>query len=160
MLKQRVKDKVRKVMTITSEFENLDIPDITFDVRGSCAGICRIKHGKCTLRFNLKLLEENTEDFLHFTVPHEVAHYISRKLFGSISPHGKEWKTIMKLFGIEKPLRCHNFDVTSANPWEYKCNCRTHYLSNRHHVLAESGKHYVCKGCKSFLKFIGRNNHV
>ena len=160
MLKQRVKDRVRKMVGIASEFESLDIPDITFDVQGSCAGICRIKQGKYTLRFNLKLLEENTEDFLHFTVPHEVAHYVSRKLFGSISPHGEEWKAIMKLFGIENPLRCHDFDVTSANPWEYRCSCRIHYLSNRHHALVSEGRRCVCKNCKSLLKFMGRNNHV
>ena len=160
MLKQKVKDKVCKMLAIISEFENLDIPDITFDVRGSCAGICRIEHGEFTLRFNLELLRENEEDFLEFTVPHEVAHYVTRKLFGSVSPHGEEWKLIMNYFGIEKPLRCHNFNLSSTNPWKYECNCQTHYLSNRRHTHAKKGRRYICDSCKSYLKFVGRNSYA
>jgi SprT protein len=157
MLKRRVEDKILDLMVSVVEFEDLDIPEITFDLKGQCAGMCRWTASETQLRFNLKLLTENTEDFLRFTVPHEVAHYVARKLFGEIQPHGEEWQLIMKFFGIEDPHRCHNFDVSSLNPWEYRCNCQTHYLSNRRHAHAsKEGKGYVCNDCKEKLNFVGK----
>ena len=88
--------------------KNFDIPVIKYDLKGVVAGQC-IYIG--IIRLNSFLLRENLEDFLENTIPHEVAHYIAVKVFGSlIKPHGKEWKMIMNLLGVF-PVRCHSYDV-------------------------------------------------
>lgn len=155
MLKRKVEDRVLDLLILASEFKDFDIPEIRFDLRGRSAGQC-FYNGAYVLRFNLKLLEENTEDFLRFIVPHEVAHYVSHELAGKIQPHGVEWQTIMKYFGIENPLRCHNFEMTEA-PWEYRCSCQTHFLYNKQHLrVSGDGYYYVCNDCKTKLVFIGK----
>ena len=89
------------------------------------------------LNFNQVLLDENTEDFIKQTVPHEVAHLIAGTVFPKIirrmvegriikgSPHGKEWATIMRMLGAN-PNRCHNYDISSVVrkriTFDYRCD--------------------------------------
>jgi SprT protein len=155
-MKNKVKNRVLDLLIMVSrEFE---IPEIKFDLKGACAGICYMKGNKCTLQFNLKLLEENQKDFLRFIVPHEVAHYVTASLFGKVAPHGKEWRTVMHLFGIEHPSRCHSFSLKNIYPWIYKCQCREYDISQKRHSLIINGKRtYSCRDCGDSLEFVGKN---
>jgi SprT protein len=145
-------NKVRnRVSELLDLFPGLDSPKVKFNLKGKCAGQCCFS-GTFTLRFNLKLLKENEEDYLKFTVPHEVAHMITYMVYGKVRPHGKEWKNVMYALGVRHPQRCHHYDL--GEPWKYKCDCQVHYLSNRQHEIARSGRSYVCNLCKTELKFI------
>jgi len=61
----------------------------------------------CWFEFNPNIAERNKEVFLQGVVPHEVAHYVERIVYGTHNPdcHGREWKNIMDLlFGVEPKI--------------------------------------------------------
>lgn len=157
-MKVEVRNRVHDLLVKVSELGEsvyLEIPEIKFNLKGSTAGICQMVLTKCTLRFNPKLYRENTEDFLRYTIPHEVAHYVTALLHGRVKPHGKEWKNIMNLFGIENPLRCHSYDISDLYPWIYRCDCREYSISPKKHSLIVRGKRiYTCDDCHKRLEFV------
>jgi len=137
------------------EFET---PLVRFDLRGRSAGQCLANQW---LKFNMKIAEENREDFLATTVPHEVAHWIQFKVYnyGSVKPHGREWKYVMESVMGVPAVRCHAYSVESARKvkasYRYECNCRTYDLTVIRHRRAMNGSEYRCRKCRGKLKFIG-----
>src|SRR3989338_1219589 len=75
-------------------------PRLTLDLRGMAAAVAHTTGN--VIRFNRRLFERNTADFLRHTVPHEVSHLLARRLHGrGIAPHGDEWAAIMReVFGL------------------------------------------------------------
>lgn len=128
------------------------VPTVSFDQRGKAAGMAYLQ--KNHIRYNPVLLNENYEEFIATTVPHEIAHLIAYQRFGrGVQAHGTEWKRIMVDFGVP-PARCHSFDVSNASVGEsitYRCACASHALSLRRHKKVLSGIRYVCKKCKQPL---------
>lgn len=108
------------------EFET---PQVRYDVKNTAGGLAYGQ--KWLIRFNLILCYENMKHFIEVTVPHEVAHLIQRRVYGSVRKnvdgtimtgqdgrikkvrsHGPEWAEVMKLFDLE-PKRTHSYDVSS-----------------------------------------------
>jgi SprT protein len=132
-----------------------DRPLVTFNLRGMAAAVAY--PGKNIIRMNNRLLEQNSEDFLYNTVPHEVSHLIAYRLHGHrIAPHGAEWATIMReVFGLE-PRRCHNYDVlpNMTAAYRYHCGCQAgHALGTRRHRQALRGRRYYCRRCRQPLRY-------
>ena len=91
---------------------SMPIPNLTFNVRGTNAGMAH--YGPHLVDLNMRLFEENPSYFFNQTIPHEVAHLASVHIHGPKgNGHGKEWKVIMGLIGRE-PKRCHNLDVSNV----------------------------------------------
>jgi SprT protein len=133
-------------------------PHLTFNLRGMAAAVTY--PAKNAIRINRRLLEQNVEDFLLNTVPHEVSHLIAFHVHGRfVAPHGAEWATIMrKVFGL-KPLRCHNYDVGVCMPvaYRYLCGCAVaHTFGPRRHKSALRGRRYYCRRCHQPLRFSHR----
>lgn len=134
-------------------------PEISFRLRGQKAGVAHLDEN--LLRFNPTLYEQNREDFLRQTVPHEVAHMIARALFGRrIQPHGGEWKSIMlEVFGLS-PQRCHSYAVERrpVTRYLYRCQCpeRDFPFSGQRHRLVARGRRYFCRSCRATLTFSGQ----
>lgn len=136
--------------------KNFPQPELDLSLRGRCAGQAYLQTWK--VRFNLGLLKENYEAFMQEVVPHELAHLIAFREFGSrIRPHGKEWRWVMEhVLGV--PARTtHQFDVTQTakQNYLYRCACpeRTHALTIRRHNKILRGTNYLCKSCNSILVF-------
>jgi len=148
-------------------------PKVLFTKRGQVAGTAN--HTKWVLNFNMVLLNENLEDFVHQTVSHEVAHLvtgvvypdtrISFDRFGRRTArrsHGSEWKSVMIMLGVN-PDRCHDYDVSNARvgnkrkttSFDYKCNgCdRVLPMGKIRHNRQQSGEmNYAhCRGYKLTL---------
>jgi predicted SprT family Zn-dependent metalloprotease len=52
--------------------------------------------------------DKNIKQCLSDTVPHEVAHFVTQHIYGNVSSHGIEWKSVMiKCFGIKNPMSRH-----------------------------------------------------
>lgn len=161
-LKQKVEDRVLNLLVLVSDLglTNIEIPEIRFDMKGRSAGNCTYWGYKkiCILRFNPEFLKEYEENFLKYTVAHEVAHYVVFMLYDRTEarPHGREWQMVMRVFGIENPRRCHNFcDVpNSRSPWIYRCKCQDHFFSTRRHNNVGKGMHYHCTECDGLLRFV------
>ncbi len=138
------------------------IPEVSvrFDLRGGAAGQAVFSRcGKIAVRYNRMLLQENGEEFLRRTVPHEVAHVVVRLLHGPrCRPHGREWQRVMAHFGAEA-IRCHSFDIRRAatrrlRRFAYRCGCREFALTSIRHGRVQRGQVYLCRDCRQPLRRI------
>lgn len=75
------------------------------------AGRAFIENNPQYIDLSVELFWEYTEEFLHDTIPHELAHLVAYTVFGD-SGHGKGWKTIIQQFGINT-TRLHNMVNTA-----------------------------------------------
>jgi len=118
--------------------------------------------GKNILTFDPFFLNQNPEEYLRRTVPHEVAHLICHILYPRAKQaHGPEWKSIMLDLGVE-PSRCHSYSVKDApgrhpRPYQYGCVCegKIFNLTGRMHKSIEQGKNRICRNCKSTVVLKG-----
>lgn len=133
-------------------------PEVAFDLRGRAAGQASWRQGKPPLlRFNLAIARHYTDAFITDTVAHEVAHLVTRECHPGARPHGREWRAVMRQFGIISPQRCHAYEVgTDAvhrqRRWLYECGCRIHQLSTTRHRRTQAGQMvYRCRTCGEVL---------
>jgi SprT protein len=140
-------------------------PEIAFDLRGQAAGQASWRPGKPPLlRFNLVIARHYRDDFVTDTVAHEVAHLVTRRCHPHARPHGSEWKTVMRHFGIATPQRCHDYRsgsdaVRRQRRWLYTCGCRTHALSTTRHWRVQSQLSvYRCRQCGEILARANRES--
>ena len=147
-------NRVMEIARISFPKSSFPKPTIRMDLTGANAGTCNTK--KKLIRFNIKLMVENKEDFIKNTVPHEMAHYVTDILAPMCKPHGREWKAIMKLFGT-LPIIYHNYKTTHVRrvkkPYLYKCPCQKHYFSKLKHKRAMQGIEYECTACHEILQY-------
>lgn len=166
-LQRQVIEATRRFIALARSHYRIDIPppQLRFDLRGRAAGMVVFYRGDTpatTIRYNDRLLQENKQAFIRQTVPHEVAHLIARRLFGTcIKPHGPEWRTIMTLFKTE-PSRCHNFSTEHIRTrrmkrFLYRCDCRKHWLSTIRHHRYLQGTTYLCRACGVTLGPVSTN---
>lgn len=137
-------------------------PQVRLDLRGQKAGVAYLQRN--LLRFNAQLYQENREDFLRQTVPHEVAHLLAEALYGSrIRPHGREWQGLMTgLFGLPAN-RCHDYAVPQrrGTRYLYRCGCPDGIpFTAQRHALVRRGRRYSCRRCGDMLHFTGRKQVV
>ena len=131
---------------------------LAFNLRGMAAAVAYPTRN--VIRVNRRLLDQNADDFLLNTVPHEVSHLIAYRVHGQgIAPHGVEWAAIMReVYGL-KPLRCHHYDVRSGltTAYRYRCGCDAgHTFTTRRHNNARRGRLYLCRRCRQPLRFSHR----
>lgn len=131
-------------------------PRVRLDLSGRSAGQAWLE--KKELRFNRALLERYPEDFIQQTVPHEVAHLLARELCGPrIRPHGPEWQQLMTgLFKRPAQVR-HQYQLPPSRRYRfrYRCDCQELQLSATRHNRARKGAQYLCRECRTPLRFIG-----
>lgn len=133
------------------------LPDVRFDLKGTTAGEAIWVKGqaKSTIRFNPVLLSENWARFRDRTVPHEVAHLVSRELHGAqIRSHGPEWQAVMRDFGCET-TRCHNYSVANVSTLRGKrdvmrCHCNVLLVSPKH----SRAEDLRCRTCGKSMQFV------
>jgi SprT protein len=131
---------------------------LAFNLRGMAAAVAYPTRN--AIRINRRLLDQNADDFLLNTVPHEVSHLIAYRVHGrGIAPHGVEWAAIMReVYGL-KPLRCHHYDVRPGltTAYRYRCGCDAgHTFTTRRHNNARRGRLYLCRRCRQPLRFSHR----
>lgn len=133
-------------------------PQVSLALRGQKAGVAYLHRN--LLRFNAQMYQENREDFLRQTVPHEAAHLIAHALYGErIRAHGREWQALMTgLFDLPAH-RCHDYAVPQrrATRYLYRCGCPDgiHFTPQRH-ALVRRGRRYQCRRCTNLLHFTGQ----
>ena len=169
-LQQDVIHKTRAYIKQASELFDLKdkTVDITFDLKGRCAGMYRIKHKKgCIfirrhreIRYNPYIFSKYFEDNYATTIPHEVAHYVTDIIYGlkNIKPHGREWKAVMHAFAADASVTA-NYDLSGIplkkqSLFTYQCNCREHQLSSiRHNKIKNRRYQYYCNFCEQRLRY-------
>ena len=162
-MQEAVKEAVKLYVDIAQNKYGmtLNMPTIQFKVRGKVAGKAWPLAYK--LDFNMVLLQENFEDMISQTVPHEVAHLIAKKLYllDRIKPHGIEWKRVMIAFG-KNPSRCHSYDTTRArqasrrpsSTFQYECTgCKRQFaVGATRNRRWHDGTGYMTKCCRKAIQ--------
>ena len=158
-LEQLAIERTHHLVSLSARHFGVPIPhpQIRFDLRGKAAGMALFPpRGEMLIRYNKGMLADNGLDFIEQTVAHEVAHLVARTVYGSrIKPHGPEWQSTMRLFGVE-PVRCHRFEVPRSarrtlRHYPYQCACSEHSLSAIRHRRSLSGVVYLCRRCGTAL---------
>lgn len=141
---------------------NLMPIDVRFDLRGKSSGMFVVQRDNVFIRYNEIIFSSYFDESLNNTVAHEVAHYVvyARSRGRRPKPHGKEWKSIMSLFGVT-PEVTSKYDISflplkQQQRYAYRCACMTHQLSTtRHNKVIKKMAVYHCKKCKQSLKLSG-----
>jgi SprT protein len=141
------------------EFSFERIP-VLFDLRGTSAGMFRIKGETREIRYNPWIFAKYFEDNLRDTVPHEVAHYIVHAVYGErrIKPHGWQWTQVMEYFDAD-PAVTFSQDLSGIpqrrqRTHSYRCSCREHKLSTTRHNRVQRRKgEYQCLYCHDVLRY-------
>lgn len=172
MVTQEMKDRVMaKIIECIHTFfkktgHPFNPPTVKYDIKGTTAGYA--VYGKfqdvAYIRLNPVIFADHPDKFIERTVPHEMAHIMAHYYYKArnyrITPHGREWKNVMRLLGIEDIKRCHSYSVRPdqckrQQKHAYKCNCQTFALSTTRHNRALQGKKYHCLTCKGLLVYDG-----
>jgi len=149
--------RAREIFEVSAR--RLPVPDVRFDLRGRAAGqaVFARRSRQVHIRINTALLASHPQEMLDDTVPHEVAHVVIFKLYGRrAKPHGKEWKALMRAFGVE-PKPCHTLPAEPTRQlrrFRYECACEEPaLLTSIRHKRAQQGTDYVCRRCGEKLRF-------
>jgi SprT protein len=158
ILQQKVTDKAQECIDLYNRKfrQDLKMPNQKWDLRGAVAG--KWNPRTHTLHWHPVLAAQNEEHYIAQTVPHEVAHFITRAMFGPFpKSHGYEWKTTMHQLGVQA-ICYHNYDVVqvkkSRSPYKYKCSCMEHMVGGIRHTKLQRGIRYTCNRCKGTLTFV------
>lgn len=180
-LKQRIANEVQRYIEIANNIYKpaspLMMPTISYKLRSkSNAGMAHTP--KWRLRFNPLFLERNVEHFIARTVPHEVAHLVTDKLFymkhgkyprGHGMVHGAGWRSVMRTFGVphHEITRCHSYNSEEIKqilgPSHDRrrnlfscpsCGKETKFGDAVHKRIMQ-GFHYFTRCCKQRIKLPG-----
>lgn len=115
---------------------NLEDVDISYDLKGQCAGQAGKRNGTYFLRFNLDAIKLDFEDMAYDTVPHEVAHLVCFEDPRLGKNHNRGWKNVcLALGGSGK--RTHDLQLERAR----KVKRFVYKLSDGTEVQLTKGKH-------------------
>ncbi len=164
MVEQRINNDIIKLNCHYNT--NHQSPPVKYDARGASAGFIYGKDNFSTIHLNPILLTENVDEMINQTISHELAHYWSHIINGTIrtrsgnrSIHGTKWKLIMRVLGVV-PDRCHHMAISGAvtrikHKFEYMCSKCNHKLTVGPvvHKKLQKGDHRWHTGC-------GQNSRV
>lgn len=154
------------------------IPKIDYYHTGTCAGRAWQNEWRIELHAGLLKSTETRDEMINITVPHEVAHLITGRVYpevnqrgamtvtsrgrlrrGKRESHGPRWKSVMAVFGVDDS-RCHDMDTTAfARPkdkYDYRCvKCSTNYTVGPkiHNQLVRNSASRWCK-CRGGLELV------
>jgi SprT protein len=161
-LHSRVMKRLHEVTDIVNAKynSNIKVPTVTYNLKGRIAGKA-YWHGQ--IKLNAGIFLTHIEDFIHRTVAHEMMHICCYRLYPRAKGHGREWKSLMHLIGVEAS-RCHSYDVSTSllasgkELFSYSCNCKTHSVGKvKHNNMQRLGPaNYKCRSCKHGLTFLGK----
>lgn len=154
-------DKIKAIYP--TELKDTPYPNVVFELKGTVGGWANAREWKINL--NSGLYVRNETDYKEEICQHEACHLLRNKLFphairanGKRAVHGFEWKGLMRLLGIQRPQRCHQFDssetrVQKDNLEAWKCNAcdKVYYFKRegrRHQMLLKDPMWVWCRGHK------------
>jgi SprT protein len=162
--------RVNELIDYYNKYKNTTIPNprVEFTLRGKVAGCVSFNGDDAHINFNKVLLQENFDDFIEQTIPHEVSHYIVFKLYGHQYNktrtrrvvHGPDWKYTMRFFGCDPKLyhsySTKNSTVRKLKTFTYRCSCSEVELTSiRHNRVQKGTAKYRCSKCKTRLEYVG-----
>ena len=127
---------------------------LLFDLGGAAAGqvtMYKDANRPRTLRLNKAYIDNNYEDIIGQTLPHEVAHLLAWDKYGRASKgHGGAWKEMMAKLGVPAE-RTHKMDASAVYKNTLYCDCTAHPVSTRMYNSVARGKGRRCRKCKLYM---------
>jgi SprT protein len=172
-MKELILNKVEECFQIAEKFYNRTFErpqNIIFKTSGTTGGTSNFR--KKELMFQLDFAIHNPEDYIRTTVPHEVAHYVQRAVYGyfrngkKVMPHGQEWKYVMRYVYNLNPDRCHNYDTSVTRTKKqtthlYGCGCGKEFnLTTTMHNKILKGSRRICKSCRGTITLKKEGNPI
>lgn len=171
-VKTRVAHKLKEGIAIAKREYGVDLPmpQVQYTKRGTTAGVAHLR--EWIINLNPVLLMQNVDTFLQRTVPHELAHLITERVYPEAhkrirgakrEPHGEKWQSVMRKLGAPVS-RCHSYDVSDARvkrnitTYTYQCpKCQHIYTlgAKRHKRHQEAPAYgYSCGKCGRAHKLV------
>ena len=161
-IKERVSAKLVECIALAQQKYGMmfEFPTVIFRRLGIRAGLAWPSENKIELNSDF-FQNGHLEDMINQTTPHEMAHIVTRKVYGKQEvngrrkSHGTAWQSVMKhCFNLD-PNRCHKYNIDGVRlrntlKFEYTCSCNTTFVvsKNRHHKI-QGGKRYKCLKCQN-----------
>jgi len=126
-------------------------PSLIFKNLGCTAG----RAWSTKIEIDLTLMEQDFEECLEDTLPHELAHTVCNKMHPKERGHGRDWKRVAAFLGA-RPTRCHDMSLRHRKPFIYKCGCpgKEWELSKRmHNDVQYRNRWRKCRTCKVKFTF-------
>jgi len=167
-IQDKVIDKLLELKKITNDtYPNtkvlIDTPIIKYDSK-STRTLGYYNPIKDTIHLDIELLKEYKELYIDTVLVHEYSHYVTQKLYGSfVKPHGKEFKSICRLFGIDGKATIKGFNSSKVienrrvkrniKRFAYTCDCGyNHQISTITHNKIQNNQNIICCLCNSKLR--------
>jgi len=161
---KRVEDKILDTLLLLQKRypnANLEIPKWQWTKMGRTAG--RAHYGLGLVELNPDFITNHLEELINQTLPHEIAHLASFKIYGILGKgHGRFWKSVMYALaplGVQVK-RCHDYSLDGVTtrvrprPYEYVCGCKdkTIKVTSNIHNKIQRGQKRFCIRCKVTIK--------
>lgn len=101
--------------------QKFPMPIVSYELRGTVAGYANYR--RWSIRLNFELMMQNVDEFIERTVPHELAHLITDRVYpeahqrgwsGKREVHGPKWQSVCAVLGMTDITRCHSYDTTAT----------------------------------------------
>lgn len=150
---EKVLAECRRIMELAHSKYGVKLePKISFDLRGTTAGMAGYKRNSLTgefttrLRFNIDMITGNSFDAIYTnTIPHEIAHLVCYANPHLGKNHNIGWKRVCRALG-GNGVRCHSESVHFAkgNTWQYTGNLGTKItISDVRHRKIQNGTRFI-----------------
>lgn len=150
-LRKRLEWRVQELRERAFVRHGVDInPTVKFTVRGMTAAYALFDSQE--LDFNLQLGIQNRELYETEIVGHEFVHLLADEVYEH-QHHGKEWKELMREFGLDPKLQYLMKGVVERKEklYIYVCDCKKRYLTREQH-LNKRNHLLQCPDCLGIAK--------
>jgi SprT protein len=110
---KRIEDKILEVLLQAQSIykQPFTLPTLEYRQMGRKAGYATYSTWHVALNSDF-LHNGHLEEMIEQTLPHEIAHLISYKVYGPVlgTGHGRCWKSVMSRLGLEV-RRCHDYSL-------------------------------------------------
>lgn len=177
-MKHLVQEKLKELeQTVKLHLAEKFIPSIRIEYtlnKSTALGTCSyINYPKeIIINLNEYLLNELKELYINEVLVHEYAHAVIKMIYPDgynrysykrVQPHGKEFKKICRLFGIDGKATttiANNISFgkrRNIKKFYYKCNCVGYkeLTTIRHNKVQRGQAEYACSICKNKLQYAG-----
>jgi predicted SprT family Zn-dependent metalloprotease len=141
---KKVKECLQQAATLFN-MPSINDTEIHYFEKGRCAGTASQRGGVYSVRFNEFNIENDWDEMVNETIPHEIAHIVCFERPHLGSNHDMGWKRVCRMLGGDGS-RTHNMKVALTKHVERKryqyrdMNGFVHTIGPKHHKLIQTRK--------------------
>lgn len=150
---RHIRDCIQQAIEIYGVYE-LEDTEISYDLKGQCAGQAIHRQGNYSLRFNLEAIEKDFDEMVNETIPHEVAHLVCYVRPSLGRNHNRGWKSVCQKLGGNAD-RTHSIELSRAR----KVKRFVYILDDGSELKLTKGKHQKVQQDMSQMWLPGKHSN-